>query len=104
MNKHSFKTLVFVGLVVAVSSCVVEMHPADSSPTPSAAPVSASGAPAAPQQVQVLSGPSGITAPVRNPQPAATAVPTSADTSATGAASTNAQQGTATGGASAALR
>ncbi len=88
MNKQSCKSFVFVSLFVAVSGCVVEMHPADSSPTPSAAPAAQPG--------KVLSGPSGITGPTRAPQPATASAATSTDTSV---ATATATQATSPGGA-----
>jgi len=84
VNNQTCKSLVFVSMFAAVSGCVVEMHPADSAPTPSPAPA-ASGAPtaAAPaaQPVKVLSGPSGITGPTKATQPATAPTATSTDTS-----------------------
>ena len=104
VKNHSLKSNLYIGMFVVATGCVVEMHPADSSPAPSAMQTSAGGAPArapaVPQPVQVVSGPSGINPPVRSAQPSGTTETSNATTSTNGAATTS----TTAGGTSAALR
>jgi len=104
VKNPSFKSTLYIGAFVVATGCVVEMHPADSSPAPSAIQPTVGGAPAsapvAAQSVQVISGPSGINPPVRSAQPIGTADTSTTTTPANGAATTS----TNTGGTSAALK
>jgi hypothetical protein len=97
---NSLTSTLLVGMFVAATGCVVEMHPADSSPAPSAIQPTASSASAA-TPVQVVSGPSGISPPARNVQPPGTTNTMSAPTTA---AKSDATGTASTGGSGAALR
>jgi len=95
------KTLLSLAGLALVAGCVVEMHPADSTPPAASAtpaPVAAGSvsppAAEAAQPVKVVSGRSGINPPIRNQQPAA--IPTATDTSTVTSTDTSTSTGTST--------
>ncbi len=94
----------FLGIFIAATGCVVEMHPADSSPSPSAMQASAGGTPATAQPVQIVSGPSGISPPVRSAQPTTTTPSSTSTIPATDSASSTTPTSVSAGGTGATLR
>ena len=104
--KASAKIFGLITVTLLASSCVMEMHPADSAPPPQASVTAGTGGaapstPSAPSTI-VRSGPSAITAPTRRQNAPTGGAASTTDSSAAGAANTSTS--TAAGGTAAALK